>query len=406
MQTRLEDDLARTLSAAATVAPGPGVDFAASVAQRRRRNRRTAVTRVAAVVLVVAGLVAAGGLRLRVDQRPDAAAVAPVDLATARPATEVWPQAVVTVPGLVDGRPAWPVGRVDDDRYLMVPGDGSLPYQPPVVLTAGTSAVYDLFTDALGNRVRTLAWASVGERSIVAVTSVDAGTYHATEVWTAPRAGGPAVKRALFEHSDRTLVVTAYEVGDTVFASVSRSPSPESAPATRIVRISDAGIMQTVVDGFRMRSWSPWATADPEQIPRPGEPDPPPVELFNVVTGERRTPRTPAGVTPVARGVEYCIGDAGDSVVAYRLDGSRQRRVTGLGPGQLRSAVTFDRSGRFAAVRVTDIRAGQGDGRSFLWDLQKNTVGVLENRQLMTHGLVTLGPTDGRGSLLDVARIR
>lgn len=224
-------------------------DFAADGARRQRRNGRTAVTRVAVVVLVVAGLVVAGGLRLRDDRRPDAATPAPVDLATARPAVEVWPQAVVTVPGTVDGRPVWPVGRVDDDLYLVVPGDRSRPYQLPVVLTAGTGAVYDLFTDPPGDRFRTLAWASVGERSIVAVTSVDTGTYHATEVWTAPRYGGPAVQRALFQHSDRTLVVTAYEVGDTVFASVSRAPSPESAPATRIVRISDTGVMKTVVDG-------------------------------------------------------------------------------------------------------------------------------------------------------------
>ena len=375
-----------------------------SAADGAGRQRRTAVIGVAAVVVVVAGLVVAGGLRLRDDRRPDAATSAPVDLTAARPAAEVWPQAVVPVPGTVDGRPVWPVGRVDDDLYLVVPGDGSRPYQLPVVLTAGTGAVYDLFNDPPGDRVRTLAWASVGERSIVAVTSVDNGTYHATEVWTAPRTGGPAVKRALFEHSDRTLVVTAYEVDDTVFASVSRSPSPESAPATRIVSISDTGTLRTVVDGFRMRSWSPWATADPERILPPGEPDPPPVELFNVVTGERRTPRAPAGVTPVACGVGYCIGDAGGSVVAYRLDGSQQRRVTGLGPGQLRSDVTFDRSGRFAAVRVTDVRDGQGARRSFLWDLQTNTIGVVENP--MTQGLIPLGTTDGRRSLLDVARIR
>ncbi|GAA1027729.1 hypothetical protein GCM10009557_10240 [Virgisporangium ochraceum] len=369
------------------------------------------VGRVAAVVLVVAGLAAGVALRADVGRRLEVASVPPVDLATARPAAELWPQAVVSIPdNLPDGRPAWPAGRVDEDRYLMVPSDPSLPYHLPVVLDTRTGDVRELFSDPPGSRERTWVWASVGERSIVAVTAVAGDGQQSTkEVWTAPRAGGPAQRRAVFDTQD----VTAYEVGGTVYASLRRFPPPETGPAATIVRILDGGRTQKVVDGFRMRSWSPWAGPETtrglqtgEELRRSTAPAAAPT-FVNVATGERRTPRTPAGVTLIACGVETCVGESREGVVSYRFDGSRQRRVTGLGPGDPYVEVVFDRSGRFAAVRVSDVQHPGGDARSFVWDLTRNTVGALgTNSQLMMQGLVPLGVTGDRESLLDVARIR
>jgi hypothetical protein len=83
-------------------------------------------------------------------------ATSTVDLATARPAEEVWPEAVVRLPQILpDGRIFFPRARLDEHRNVGRTNRGNA-YQPPVIYDAATREVTELFA-APYSAVTTLA---------------------------------------------------------------------------------------------------------------------------------------------------------------------------------------------------------------------------------------------------------
>jgi hypothetical protein len=404
MTVDLENDLARTLSAAATAAPEPEGDFAAGVARRRRRNERVRTVGLAcaaAVVVVVSGTVAVVGLRGgpanvapaatgSASAAADPTAGSSIDLSTVPLAERVWPGAVVTVPTVLpDGRRIARRQFVDRERLLVVPGSDTRRYDLPVVYDLRTGQSQELMIAQAGY---SYADASVGDRSILLIVAVD-GRPGARELWTAPRTGGPLVKRAAFStgpYTTEQMRTTAFEAGDALFVSF----VGKAAGVPDVVhRVRADGTTEKVAgtDGWQGR-WpmSPWLIQS-YTGPTSG--------FWNVMTDERRTPRPLDGLELMGCAVQSCAGRGSDgSVVIYSWDGGGPRfRATGL-PDRDATEVIFDASGRFAQIRVP--------GGFYLWDLQTNTAGRINATLVFDLGLMSLGkPIDGRDRVISTALI-
>jgi hypothetical protein len=148
VQDNAENNTTRTFVTAPHAGPEPG-PFEASGADRRRRNwhRQLAIAATLAVVATLV-VVAVGRSGRRSADPPAPAAPSPVgfDLTGARPVEEVWPDAVIRLPKrLPDGRTFAPKGRLDDDRFVVVPRRGDSE-EVPVVYNARTGQITDLIT--------------------------------------------------------------------------------------------------------------------------------------------------------------------------------------------------------------------------------------------------------------------
>jgi hypothetical protein len=132
MISKLESELVRTLSAAADAAPDAAPTFADEVRDRqhRRERQRTRLVVTAAAGTVVA--VTLSVLVVRTDALPQpgspttGAAVVPYTreprLADARPAEQLWPEALVTLPArLPDGRAYMLTTILGDGRFVVAP---------------------------------------------------------------------------------------------------------------------------------------------------------------------------------------------------------------------------------------------------------------------------------------------
>lgn len=411
MNVNLGDDLARTFSAAAGAAPQPRSDFAAGVARRRRRNgrvRRAGLVSVAAVIVVVSGAVAVVGLRgapavtadpassgsasaspslsTSASAAPSAsvAASSSIDLSKAPPADTVWPEAVVTLPAaLPDGRRFAQREILDDDRLLVVPGTDALRYHMPVVYNQRTRQTQELMARQTGY---TFLQASVGVRSILVIVGVG----DARELWTAPKTGGPAVKRAAFTgkpdgkpDSKPPVVTSAFEAGDGLFIAFT-SHDPGKPDEVLRVRADGTTEKAPATEGWRLGSQPPpWLVETPtaQNIGRPA--------FRNVATGELRTARPLAGLELLDCSPEACASRDATSVVTYRWDGGgRHLRATGL-PTRDSSSLDaiFDATGRFVQIRIAT--------RSYLWDLRTNRAGRIDSTMAMENGLLPLGASGG-----------
>ncbi|MBF9128204.1 hypothetical protein I0C86_04230 [Plantactinospora sp. S1510] len=426
MRRNLEDDLTRTFRAAALAAPDAEPEFSATVAARRRRHARTRIAGMAAVVTAVVAVTAGvavtglpgfrhagpaqslGAIQVPIGSLPT------VDLSVAEPYRDVWPDAVVELPyPLPDGRTYSVEAALDADSYLLRPWVDGVPALP-VVLDAVTGAVRELGTvPTSGYTTYDEAGGGVTEHHIVwVVAAQETGGARYREVWSAPRDGGAAVRRARFG-PDHTMTVTVAEVGGAFYAGV----GPVGQGVGMVYRIPDGGEPQQVTgsDGYDLR-YGPWALpypvgpVDVAELTRPAAPPEVPT-FWNVATGERRTPRTLDGVTMIECTPLVCLGRTADSFVSYGADGSRPLRATGVAvePAgtddavrSLRSdtSVLFDSTGRFVQIRQSP------SGDVHLWDREANTVGrQQENEGAMGDGLIDLGQSGGKQRLLNLKRI-
>ena len=414
MRRNLEDDLTRTFRAAGRAAPGSGPGFSAALAARRRRRARTRVAGVAgafaAVVAVAAGIAVLGPPVIRqpdlaqpLDPAPLPTGSLPtVDLSVARPFRDLWPDALVELPlRLPDGRRYSVAAALGGDAYLVAPWDDRKRFLP-VVLNARTGAARELGTvPASGYTAYDLAGIYLTEHYVVWVVAAQekgGATYH--EVWSAPRAGGPAVRRARFGPADMTVKVA--EVGGVFYASTESSPG-----AGAVYRIPDGGEPQKVAgsEGYVLR-YGPWAVrretegspAAPVEAPR----------FWNVATGERLVPRTLNGVTVIDCNPLVCVGQAAGSLVSYGTDGSRPLRTTAgavdpAGTDTCGSCfpqinVFYDSSGRFLQLRL---KSGV-----YLWDRATNTVGTQQDGSSGDGDVIDVGQGGGKQHELLLGRIR
>lgn len=412
MRMNLEDDLARTFRAAGLAAPDSESGFSAALAARRRRRARTRkagmTAAVTAVVAVMAGVAAFGlpGTRQPDLARPVDAAPLPtgslpaVDLSAAKPYRDLWPDALVELPlRLADGRRYSVLAALGGDAYLVVPWDDRGP-SLPVVLNARTGAARELGPAlASGYTAYGKGGVSLTEHHVawvVAVREPGGATYQ--EVWSAPRDGGAAVRRARFGPDD--IQVSVAEVGGVFYAS---AESPAGGGA--VYRIPDGGEPQKVAgsDGYALRH-GPWAarrSVEPRVV-KPWDRAAVPVEVpqfLNVATGERLTPRTLDGVTVIECSPRVCVGQAGESLVSYGIDGSRPLRTTGVGvdPADMIN-LYFDSTGRFIQLRH---RSG-----IYLWDRKTNTVGTQQDGSSGDGDVIDVGQRGGKQHLLVLSRIR
>jgi hypothetical protein len=310
------------------------------------------------------------------------------DVATARPAEEVWPDAVVRLPRyLPDGRQFAATARLDEDRFVAVPVRGNS-YDLPAVYDAGSGRVTDLITERPPPDAHFFSpEISVSDRHIVlSVRRVGVDTRFPAEVWVAPRSGGPAVRRAQF--GDPTMVV-AFDVGETIYAVVTTSTSADVV--TTIYRLPVDGSPEQVArfEDVPEPPYGRWLKAPPRENLGP-------FTFVDVVTGESRTATQLDGLEQVVCSPETCVGRAGADLVAYRFDGSGPARVIGLPRPARRFDPVFVDGGRFIGV-------GGGD-HAYLWDRERNVAGAMlvgpETGQLQR-----IRYTDDQQHLLDLSRI-
>jgi hypothetical protein len=426
MRPNLEDDLTRTFRAAALAAPDPGPEFPAAVATRQRRRTRTrmagGVAAVTTAIAVAAGVAvldptAVGHIEPAqpLDARPLAIGSPPnVDLSAARPYREVWPEALVelTYP-LPDRRPYSVEAALGSDSYLALPYDGRGAPSLPVVLSARTGAVRELATvPASGYTSYEVTGLFVTEHHIAwTVSAEETGGARYGEVWSAPKGGGAAARRARFG-PDNHVMVSAAEVRGVFYAGVRAFPGIGT-----VYRIPDGGAPVKVPggDGYVLQH-GPWAvphpaeTSDPLELlrtPQAGGHDGEVPTFWNVATGERRTPRTFHGVSLIGCDPFTCLGYADDGFVSYGADGSRPLRATGVAVKPTgRYEAFFDSTGRFVQVRGP--RAGSpASDPVHLWDRRTNTVGrQQENLAAIGGDLIDLGQHGRKQRLLDLKRIR
>jgi hypothetical protein len=359
------------------------------------------------VVAVAAGVAAFG---VPVARQPDLAqpldaaplptgSLPTVDLAVAMPYRDLWPDALVELPlRLPDGRRYSVEAALGGDAYLVVPRDERGPFLP-VVLNARTGAARELGTaPASGYTAYDQAGLYLTEHHIawvVAAQETGGARYH--EVWSAPRDGGAAVRRARFGPDD--MQVSVAEVGGVFYAS-----AQPSAGVGAVYRIPDGGEPQKVAgsEGYALR-YGPWAvrrSVGPRELKawdRAAPVEAP--QFWNVATGERLAPRTLDGVAMIGCTPRVCVGQAAGSLVSYGIDGSRPLRATGVAvdPAGMDS-VYFDSTGRFIQLRL---KSGV-----YLWDRKTNTVGTQQDGSSGDGDVIDVGQRGGKQHLLVLTAIR
>nr|WP_296064893.1 hypothetical protein [uncultured Actinoplanes sp.] len=419
MRRNLEDDLTRTFRAAGLAAPDARPGFSAALASRRRRRARVRTAGVAgafAAVLAVAAGVAVFGPP--VTRQPDLAqplhpaprptgSLPTVDVSVAKPYRDLWPDALVELPlRLPDGRRYSVEAALGGDAYLVEPWDNRKRFLP-VVLDARTGAPRELGTVPAGYTAYDVAGTYLTEHHIVWVVAArEKGGARYSEVWSAPRDGGGAVRRARFGPGDMTVSVA--EASGILYAS-----TEPSAGLGAVYRVPDGGEPQKVAgsEGYALR-YGPWAVRRSVRTTelKPGGGPAAPVdapEFWNVATGERRVPRQLDGVTLIDCDPRVCVGRAAGSLVSYGIDGSRPLRLTGaVDPAGTdtcssclpRINVFYDSYGRFVQLRL---RSGV-----YLWDRSTNALGRQQDGSSADGDVIDVGQRGGKQHLLLLGRIR
>lgn len=341
---RSEEDLIRTLRSAAGHVQGPPRvaataggrgSLAGAVAARRRARRlrqRATVVLAAAAVVIVAGGMAAILSRGGEQALPAVSATTSTSAqAQIRPAAEVWPQAVFTMPAKAeDGWKYRPVTGLSATEVLLS--------VESAFEKAGRLEVYD--TTAKRTRVLGDVPApkdvkgyfaqdfEVGERHIAWYGRTPNNADKWADFWIMPRDGGKA--RRLRQVTGTMAEVERIGVtGDSVVWSVKRGG---------VYRVPIAGGAPEPIagtEGLRLASW-PWA-AGYEEDGAPGHANQ--NRLVNLETGESVTVPAPKGTTGLICGPVWCYGQGDGSTIIQRHDGSGRKGLPGgmemHGMGQL-----------------------------------------------------------------------
>ncbi|MEV6487556.1 hypothetical protein AB0M20_02785 [Actinoplanes sp. NPDC051633] len=410
MRSSFDDRLVRTLNAAAQAAPAPQPSFPDGVARIRRRRSRVRAAGAAAVTAIVA---LAGGVALWPDAgrpaTPPASSVVElgpmraVDFANAKSFEQVWPRALVSLPGrLPDGRTYTVEAALGNDTYLGVPSDDKGLYTP-VLINGRTGAVTSVAPGVSGDVFGGL---SITRNLIVWLVAQEKDGLRTRDVWTKPRDGSrPATKLATFEDS----TITAAEAGDTLYADV--HPLAGNETKNTIYRLRPGAPPEKVAgsEGWTLANGT-WAVTSPgpltvEDLQKPRPRVAP--TFWNVATGEKITPVTPAGGKVLSCIPSACVGVVGDSIVIYGADGNNPIRGDGAAAKALEDADgTFTNTGRFVQLRFAI--AGVDTSGSYLLDRRTGTVGEQTGMTAMAHDVIEIDdPTTkkSRKAVFDLTRI-
>ncbi|MCW6009915.1 hypothetical protein K1W54_36035, partial [Micromonospora sp. CPCC 205371] len=289
----------------------------------RRRQRRTAVLTACAVVFAVAATVAVVdqlkpvpvqrfGHLLNPERIPDFFNLAPPE--------RVWPDAVHRLPAkLPDGSDYTVADALGDGRFLVMDVRPSDESPAPSVFHPASGTVTALASSAVTaglTEARLLMARGVGDRVVWFVDARRNGS-SARELWSAPVAGGAAVKLATTETGPGKFSVA----GDAVMWEEPRGTGYDGVV---IRRVAAAGGPVTDVPGstgYWLTHNGPWLTSKYTGSPYPDEPQGR-GDLLNAVTGER-VPWTANPKLAAARcGPTWCGGTAPNGLAAlHDIDG-------------------------------------------------------------------------------------
>ncbi|MDP9864311.1 MULTISPECIES: hypothetical protein [Streptosporangium] len=341
---RSEAELARTLAGAADAAPPPVDDLLAAVHRRRGRRTRRRVQSalaVAGVIAVIGGGTAVargsfssgggeGNALTKVTAAPSSEDRAGEDGAEeagrldVRPAAEVWPSAVSTIPAAApDGWRYRPVTGLSATELLLT-AESSFE-------KAGRLEVYDTATRE--RRILTEMTEPPGVKGYF-VQDVEVGPEHIAwygtrpnsgekwaDFWVVPRSGGTAKRIAEVSGGvdvERIAVTRDHVLWSDRSGGVSRVPitggTPEKVPGG---------------EGLHLLSW-PWA-ADYVRSSGMWKNQ---SALVNLETGERQEIQVPDGVSGLRCSETWCAGQRkGGGLLVQRPDGSDSRDVADLSYG-------------------------------------------------------------------------
>ncbi|MGI5162207.1 hypothetical protein [Microbispora sp. CA-102843] len=320
---RSERDLAAALRRAADGAPGP-VDLLAGLGERRRRRTRqryrTALAAAGVVAVAVGGtaVVRGGQQTAAVANRPPATSTTVTAEEPAKPAREVWPEAVFTMPKKAsDGSAYRPVTALSPTEIL-VRAESSFE-------VAGRLEVYDL-----ANHTSRVVTEMAPHGKGYFEQRAEAGPGHIAwygtrpdthdtwaDFWVAPLQGGRSVRVGE--------VTGALAEVETIGVSADHVVwSPKSGGVYRIPIGGGEAEKMPDTDGLWLLAW-PWTADVPVGMNTSDTSDRNQSLLVNLETGERRAVTAAAGVHGLRCAVEWCVGRSGDHLVAQRLDGSATR---------------------------------------------------------------------------------
>jgi len=351
----------------------------------------------------------------------------PLDLDRARPADQVWPQAVLRMPSkLADGRGYTPVRSMGAGRVIVEPIGGFAGYYPPEIMSINTGQTTVLTPLTAGPGVSKYRWTGATTSAhylLWTMAGVRAGVSFA-EVWSMPLTGGAATRLAVPDIQPPDGLLTGYaafEAGADVYLSVRTASKHPTAGSilfqSQIYRIGPGGALTPLAGSagdwpvgggpwLRLGSDGSAAVALGFQSALPsgrwqGE-GPLPV-FWNPATGEHRTPPASNLSSPVC-GPDRCVARDGKALVAYRYNGAGGVAVTSAAGDYLGPDVFGPRSGdgRFTAFWV---RQPDSSNRAYLWDVDKHRVGVLGPMHAVGDHMAQLSDDDQQKVVIDLDRI-
>lgn len=321
MNDRTEADLVRVLADAAEHAPVPDGDLAGAVRVRRRAHRTRMALACAAVVAIAAGGTVAVRNALPTGSGPVSPAAqgpseAPEGFAV-RPASEVWPSAVTTIPKkTADGLTYRPVAALSPTTLLLLAESS---FEKAARLdtydtTTNRSAPLVQMPSPEGKRRYYAQTVEVGDDTIVWWGKVQ-GKPTWADFWVAPRSGGTA----------RQVGEVTGALADVERIGVTRDSLVWSVRGGGVYRIPlEGGTPQPVpgAEGLTLISW-PWASDASENRSRNQ------TKLVNLATGQIIPINLPKGAHGVRCGLVWCVGARGEGGVVQRVDGSDRRLLPG-----------------------------------------------------------------------------
>ncbi|MFD0885331.1 hypothetical protein ACFQ08_12315 [Streptosporangium algeriense] len=333
MNDRNEADLVRVLADAADHAPALTRDLAGAVRRRTRARRRAHRTRMAALACAAVMAIAAGPLAIR-DVLPGGigfpatgspgsseSSKGPADASQApgssepdvRPVSEIWPEAVTTIPKkAADGMAYRPVAALNSTTLLLVAESS---FEGAARLdtydtTTGRSTTLVQVPSPEGKRHYYAQAIEVGADTIAWWGNVR-GEPTWADFWVAPRTGGTA----------RQVGEVTGALADVERIGVTQDSLVWSVRGGGVYRMPlNGGAPQPVpgAEGLRLVSW-PWAS-DISATENGNQ-----TKLVNLTTGQTIPINLPEGADGIRCGLVWCAGAMGEETVVQRLDGSDRR---------------------------------------------------------------------------------
>lgn len=370
MAERTEEQLARALKAAASLAPEPAADLALLVAARRRRRRRR---RRMQVLLAVTGVVAVIGTAMTAARgafhfrHPDVVAADPqvnaarppdgtADAVSFAPARQVWPDAVFRMPAKArDGFAYRPVTALGPTEVLLSaesPTGHHLRLEVYDTTTGTTRVIAKAIVPAAMLKYHVQGW-DVDERHIAWYATAERRFgEEVTLFWAVPREGGTArlVRAVSGEPAAQVDRIALTGDGRLAYSTVTGGvyTMPLDGPPDRS---TDPAPVPGAEDLY-LQQW-PWAGDRPAGYG--ADPGRNQGVVVNLETGERRPVRAAADVRAMRCGPTWCVGERrGDDglmrAVVQRLDGTQRRELDGLRAYPALDGLIDD---RFAVLSVT-----------------------------------------------------